>query len=100
MPVGDRQPIELLMDDEAWKREPARIANDEFGHNVHWDPGTQQRWTCRHCGNAVLRVGCNIYGSAVERTCDDAQRRRHAAEIRMLDAGCRPHERKTNADRG
>lgn len=27
MPVGNRQPIELLTDDEAWAREPVRIAN-------------------------------------------------------------------------
>lgn len=76
MPVGDRQPVELLMDDEAWKREPARIANDEFGHDVHWDPGAQERWTCTRCGNCVLRVGCNIYGSAVRETCEEGQRQR------------------------
>lgn len=70
MPVGDRQPVELLTDDVAWRREPSRIANDEFGHSVEWDPGTQERWTCTACGRAVLRVGCNIYGSAVEVRCD------------------------------
>jgi len=56
--------------DEAWANEPVRIANDEFGHKVKWDPGRQERWTCTECSRAVLRVGCNIYGSAVEDRCD------------------------------
>lgn len=68
MPVGDRQPVELLMDDEAWKREPVRLA-EEMGHDVYWDPGSQVRWTCKRCGNAVLVVGVNIYGSAVTERC-------------------------------
>lgn len=80
MPVGDRQPIELLEDEAAWKREPVRIANDELGHDVHWDPGAQERWTCSRCGNCVLRVGCNIYGSAVRETCEEGQAQRAAYE--------------------
>lgn len=82
MPVGDRQPIELLEDDVAWQREPVRLAA-ERGHNVAWDPGTQERWTCTHCGNAVLRVGCNIYGSAVQEDCPGPPR----AEPRIPDLG-------------
>lgn len=70
MPVGDKQPVELLMDDEAWRREPVRLA-EEMGHVVEWDPGTQQRWTCVLCTRAVIRVGCNIYGSAVRERCGE-----------------------------
>ncbi len=69
MPAGDRQPVELLADDAAWHREPKRVADEEFGHAVKWDPGTQRRWTCVHCGCAVLQVGTNIYGSAVRERC-------------------------------
>lgn len=69
MPAGDRQPIELLMDDDAWAAEPARVANEEFGHSVEWDPGAQERWTCKVCDRAVIRVGTNIYGSAVRDRC-------------------------------
>jgi hypothetical protein len=69
MPVGDVQPVELLADGAAWKDEPARLAR-QFGHQPAWDPGTQQRWTCNRCGRAVLRVGTNIYGSAVRERCD------------------------------
>lgn len=65
MPAGDRQPLDLLNDDEAWRKEPKRVADEEFGHDVAWDPGAQERWTCRRCDRAVLRVGTNIYGSAV-----------------------------------
>lgn len=69
MPVGDRQPVELLMDDEAWAAEPARLAA-ELGHSVASDPGGYaDRWTCAACGRAVLRAGCNIYGSAVTDRC-------------------------------
>lgn len=69
MPVGDRQPLELLEDDAAWRREPIRLA-EEMGHAVEWDPGRHARWTCTKCGNAVLRVGVNIYGSAVTERCE------------------------------
>lgn len=69
MPAGDRQPVELLLDKEAWKREPIRVANEELGHDVRPDHGTQERYTCGRCGNAVLRVGANIYGSAVREMC-------------------------------
>lgn len=69
MPVGDQQPLDLLMDDEAWACEPVRLA-EEMGHSMYADHGTQRRWTCRTCGNAVLVVGCNIYGSAVSERCN------------------------------
>jgi hypothetical protein len=68
MPVGDKQPYELLIDEAAWKREPVRLA-EEQGHTVTWDPGPIERWTCDRCGNAVLRYGTNIYGSAVTEPC-------------------------------
>jgi hypothetical protein len=80
VPVGDRQPIELLEDEAAWNREPIRIANEEFGHNVEYDGVTHERYTCTRCGNAVLRVGCNIYGSAVRETCEEGQAARAAYE--------------------
>lgn len=68
MPAGDRQPIDLLMDDDAWAREPARVA-EELGHDVYADHGAQERWTCKSCAACVIRVGCNIYGSATQRAC-------------------------------
>jgi hypothetical protein len=70
VPVGDMQPVELLEDAEAWAREPARLA-EEMGHAVQWDAVRGERWTCVRCGSAVLRVGCNIYGSAVAERCGE-----------------------------
>lgn len=67
MPVGDRQPVELLLDDDAWADEPARLAA-ALGHDLVRDGA--ERWTCRRCDRAVLRCGTNIYGSAVETSCD------------------------------
>jgi hypothetical protein len=73
MPVGDRQPVELLLDDEAWAREPVRLV-EELGHTPVSDPGGYaDRWTCEACGRAVLRAGCNIYGSAVEQRCEEVR---------------------------
>jgi len=75
MPVGDRQPIELLQDDQAWADEPRRLAEDVFGHRTvpdgcdRTDPHTCDRLTCSSCGRAVLRIGRNIYGSAVQVGC-------------------------------
>ena len=69
MPVGDRQPIELLNDDRAWADEPRRLAEDVFGHRTVDDTTSQERRTCGQCGRAVIRVGCNIYGSAVTVGC-------------------------------
>lgn len=68
MPVGDQQPIELLMDDAAWAREPVRLA-EERGHTVEKDG--PQRWTCTVCSRAVLRYGLNIYGSAATEDCGE-----------------------------
>ncbi len=69
MPVGDRQPVELLTNGAAWADEPRRLGGDVFGHRLAFDPGTNERWTCEQCGRCVLRVGCNIYGSAVTVGC-------------------------------
>lgn len=69
MPVGDRQPIELLQDDTRWADEPRRLAEDVFGHRTTDDTTGQKRRTCGQCGRAVIRVGCNIYGSAVTVGC-------------------------------
>lgn len=69
MPVGDRQPVELLQDDAAWADEPRRLAEDVFGHKVVDDAVRGERLTCTSCGRAVLREGCNIYGSAVQVGC-------------------------------
>ncbi|MEU8158080.1 hypothetical protein AB0B94_30875 [Micromonospora sp. NPDC048986] len=71
MPVGNQQPTTLLLDDAAWEREPVRLA-EERGHTVIADGITQERYTCTRCDRAVLRVGCNIYGSAVETDCAPA----------------------------
>jgi hypothetical protein len=77
MPVGDRQPVELLNDDAAWADEPRRLAEDVFGHRTIDDTTGNERRTCGQCGRAVIRVGCNIYGSAVTVGCQftDAGRR-------------------------
>lgn len=69
MPVGDRQPLELLQDDAAWADEPRRLADDVFGHRARFDAGTNERWECEQCGRCVIRVGTNIYGSAVRVGC-------------------------------
>lgn len=69
MPVGDRQPFELLQDRVAWADEPRRLAEDVFGHRVVDDHVSQERLTCTACGRAVIRVGANIYGSAVQVGC-------------------------------
>jgi hypothetical protein len=78
--VGDQQPLELLNDDKAWADEPRRLAEDVCGHKVEDDTVTQERLTCTSCGRAVIRVGCNIYGSAVMVGCQftDAGRRYNA----------------------
>ncbi len=65
MPVGMIQPTDLLLDDAAWADEPRRLAEDVFGHTVEDDAVRGERLTCTSCGRAVIREGCNIYGSAV-----------------------------------
>ena len=46
------------------------------GHAVESDPPAgmtaARRWTCTVCGNAVLVYGSNIYGSAVDQTCEES----------------------------
>lgn len=68
MPAGDKQPYELLMNDQAWAREPIKVAH-ALGHQVYPDHGAQERYTCHQCGFAVIRVGCNIYGTAATLPC-------------------------------
>lgn len=68
MPAGDQQPYELLMDDQAWAREPIKVAH-ALGHQVYPDHGAQERYTCSLCRFAVIRVGCNIYGTAATLPC-------------------------------
>lgn len=59
-------------------RKAVRRAQEEFGHDVGWDPpsglSSARRWTClrRTCGRAVLIYGDNIYGSAVTEQCTQA----------------------------
>lgn len=81
MPVGDQQPIALLNDDKAWDDEPRRLAEDVFGHQVENDTVTQERLTCRQCGRAVVRVGGNIYGSAVSVGCQFTEVGRRYNEV-------------------
>lgn len=69
VPVGMIQPVELLNDDAAWADEPRRLAEEVFGHRTVDDTVSQERRTCGQCGRAVIRVGCNIYGSAVTVGC-------------------------------
>ena len=44
------------------------------GHDLVYDPpaamSSAQRWTCRRCWRAVIKVGFNEYGSALEYLCD------------------------------
>jgi hypothetical protein len=51
---------------------PPKQAIDR-GHRPEWDPPAAltaaERWTCPYCGDAVLRYGNVIYGSATERDC-------------------------------
>lgn len=70
MPAGEIQPVALLLDDEAWAREPIRVANDEYGHDVVEDTCSQTRYTCRRCQRFVMVVGTNIYGPAVRERCE------------------------------
>jgi hypothetical protein len=43
------------------------------GHVIEDDsPGglsRVQRWTCGRCGDAILRYGSNVYGSALDTPC-------------------------------
>lgn len=59
-----------------WRRtEPAKRATAK-GHDVEHDPPfgltSADRWTCRVCGDAVLIYGHNIYGGALDRTCEES----------------------------
>ncbi len=56
--------------------EPAVAKAAEKGHTVQWDPPwgmtAARRWTCTRCGDAVLDYCGNVYGGAVDRTCDES----------------------------
>lgn len=56
--------------------EPAVAAATEKGHTIEWDPPAAltaaRRWTCRRCGNAVLDYQGNVYGGALQITCDES----------------------------
>ena len=55
--------------------EPAVAKAQELGHTVEWDPPAAltraRRWTCTCCGATVLDYCGNVYGSAVEMTCQE-----------------------------
>jgi len=56
--------------------EPATAKATANGHTVEWDPPASltaaRRWTCTRCGDAVLDYNGNVYGGAVDRTCDES----------------------------
>lgn len=56
--------------------EPAVAAATEKGHTVEWDAPAgmtaARRWTCTRCGDAVLDYCGNVYGGAVDRSCDES----------------------------
>jgi hypothetical protein len=57
---------------------PAEVlAKAKPGHVLENDPPAAmtaaQRWTCKTCGDAVLRYESIVYGGATERTCDESQ---------------------------
>lgn len=58
----------IRLADEQWPTWPVKLAT-ERGHAVEWDPGRHARWTCTTCSRAVLRVGSNVYGSAITDDC-------------------------------
>lgn len=45
----------------------------QVGHVLEWDPPAAmtrvRRWTCVHCGDAVLVNGDVVYGSATRTSC-------------------------------
>lgn len=49
---------------------------EALGHTVKWDPpfaSSASRWTCTRCQAAVLKNRGHVYGSAIEKTCDQAK---------------------------
>lgn len=55
--------------------EAAVTRAEALGHWVEHDPPAAmtaaRRWTCARCGAAVLDYLGNIYGSAVEKMCEE-----------------------------
>jgi hypothetical protein len=58
------------------RTEPAVVAATDKGHVVAWDPPAgltaARRWTCTRCGNAVLDYQGDVYGGALQITCDES----------------------------
>ncbi|KAB8186908.1 hypothetical protein FH608_046310 [Nonomuraea phyllanthi] len=49
---------------------------EALGHTMEWDPpfaSSASRWTCKRCEAAVLQNRSHVYGSAIEKTCDQAK---------------------------
>lgn len=89
-PVSEREPIprDVVLREEVagltyseWLRTEPVLRAEALGHIVEWDPpsglSSASRWTCtnRRCGAAVLEYNGNIYGSAVEKTCEQIEER-------------------------
>lgn len=57
--------------------ERAVVLATERGHKVEHDPPAgmtaARRWTCVTCGDAVIDYLGNIYGGAIDRTCEESQ---------------------------
>lgn len=66
--AADSEPDALQLAETTWQDLPVRLATDR-GHTVTYDGTNHNRWTCTTCGRAVLQVGANIYGSAIEVDC-------------------------------
>jgi hypothetical protein len=47
------------------------------GHTLEWDPPAAMtaalRWTCSDCESSVIDYRGNVYGSATEKTCEQAK---------------------------
>lgn len=70
-----------------WHRTEPLVRAQSLGHQVEPDPPvgvftSGRRWTCERCGSAVLIVGHNIYGGAMERTCAESLALRESREAR------------------
>lgn len=62
-------------------------ASPESTHMLVWDPPAgltaARRWTCKVCGAAKIDYGGNVYGSAVEKTCDEYKAQMIALDERL-----------------
>jgi hypothetical protein len=64
----------LRLTEEEWQTWPVRLA-EARGHTPAFDAVRGERWTCTTCSRAVLRVGGNVYGRAIEEDCDEGETR-------------------------